>query len=64
MMSAIGDAVRAAGASAVDIGAQLAVAHTGMGQPTSPGKNPPRLFTAQYKPGAPAGIPASDLFGS
>jgi hypothetical protein len=60
MLAAIGTAVRAAGANAVDIGAELAVAHSGMGE-ASPGKNPPRLFTAQYRQAAPESVPV-DLF--
>lgn len=60
MLSAIGAAVRAAGAAAVEMGAELAVAHTGMGE-ASPGKNPPRLYTAQYRAPVPAAVPV-DLF--
>lgn len=62
MLSAIGTAVRAAGAEAVEEGAELAVAHTGMGE-ASPGKNPPRLYTAQYRKPT-ASIPVTDLFSS
>lgn len=62
MLSAIGSAVRAAGAAAVDVGAELAVAHTGMGEAT-PGKNPPRLYTAQYRAAPAASVPV-DLFSS
>jgi hypothetical protein len=61
MLSAIGTAVRAAGASSVDIGAQLAVAWTGEGEAKS-GMNPPKLYTAQYIPAAPASVPVEDLF--
>lgn len=60
MLSAIGAAVRAAGASAVEVGAELAVAHTGIGE-ASVGKNPPRLYTAQYRAPAAASVPV-DLF--
>lgn len=60
MLSAIGAAVRAAGASAIEVGAELAVAHTGMGE-ASIGKNAPRLFTAQYRAPATAAVPV-DLF--
>lgn len=62
MLSAIGAAVRAAGATAVEMGAELAVAHTGMGE-AAVGKNPPRLFSAQYRASAPASVPV-DLFSS
>jgi hypothetical protein len=62
MLTAIGLAVRAANASGVDIGGELAVAFTGLGE-ALPGKNPAKLFTAQYKPPAPVSVPV-DLFDS
>ena len=62
MLNAIGTAVRAAGADSVDVGGQLAVAHTGLGE-AKPGMNAPKLYTAQYKPPAPVSVPA-DLFSS
>jgi len=61
MLSAIGAAVRAAGASAVDIGAQLAVAYTGR-QDLGNGKVA-KLYTAQYQAPAAASVPL-DLFSS
>jgi hypothetical protein len=63
MLSAIAAAVRAAGATSVEIGAQLAVAFTGESVPT-PGLNPAKLFTAQYKaPEAkPQAVAVDDLF--
>jgi hypothetical protein len=65
MKPAIGAALRAAGASALDAGAELAVSFTGWGEPTAPGLNPPRLFSAQYRPAtaAPTSVPV-DLFTS
>lgn len=65
MLNAIGAAVRAAGCSSVDVGAQLAVAHTGLGE-AKPGLSPPKLFTAQYQPPAPvaAQVPVDDLFST
>lgn len=62
MLSAIGTAVRAAGAEAVDVGGELAVAFTGMGE-AKPGQSAPKLFTAQYRAAPTASIPASNLFG-
>lgn len=59
MLSAIGSAVRAAEASGVDIGGELAVQYTGQAD-AGPGKKA-KLYTAQYRPPAPASIPA-DLF--
>jgi hypothetical protein len=60
MLTAIGLAVRAANASGVDVGGELAVVHTGLGE-QKPGKAAPKLFTASYRPPATASIPA-DLF--
>lgn len=60
MLTAIGLAVRAAGASAVDVGGELAVAHTGLAK-AKPGQSPAKLYQAEYR--APtASIPATDLF--
>lgn len=61
MQNAIAAAVEAAGASSVDVGAMLAVAHTGLTKP-KPGLNPARLFQAQYK--APERQPAESLSSS
>jgi hypothetical protein len=63
MLSAIGSAVRAAGASSLDVGGTLAVAHTGLAKAEA-GWNPAKLYTAQYQPPAPASVPVSDLFAS
>lgn len=49
MQTAIGIAVREAGADSLDIGGELAVAHTGLGE-AKPGQNAPKLYTAQYRP--------------
>lgn len=61
MLSAIGIAVRAAGAGGVDVGADLAVAHTGLGEANG-AKNAPKLYTAQYRP-ATTSVPV-DLFST
>jgi hypothetical protein len=61
MLNAIGAAVRAAGASGVDMGAELAVQYTGEGE-KQPGKNAPKLFKAEYRPPAAASVPVEDLF--
>jgi hypothetical protein len=61
MLAAIGLAVRAAEADGVDVGGQLAVAYTGNGEKTSKGGTP-KLYTAEYRPPKPAGIPATNLF--
>jgi hypothetical protein len=62
MLSAIGTAVRAAGATALETGGTLAVAYTGMGEAKA-GQNAPKLYTAQYRAPAAASVPA-DLFAS
>lgn len=63
MVNAIGTAVRNAGANTLDVGAQLAIAHTGLGE-AKPGLNAPKLFTAQYAPPAPGAkaVEVDDLF--
>jgi hypothetical protein len=63
MLSAIGTAVRTAGAGSVDIGGQLALAHTGLAEQATPGFTQAKLFTAQYVPPAPVSVPV-DLFAS
>jgi hypothetical protein len=60
MLAAIGSAVRAAEASAVEIGADLAVALTGEAEP-APGKKA-KLYQASYRPPPAASVPVSDLF--
>jgi hypothetical protein len=61
MLRAIGTAVREAGASSLDVGGHLAIAHTGLGE-AKPGLNPPKLYTAQYK--APNTTIPVDMFSS
>jgi hypothetical protein len=61
MLSAIGAAVRAAGATSVDVGGTLAVAYTGESE-AQPGRSPAKLYTAQYK--APNATVPVDLFAS
>lgn len=63
MLAAIGLAVRAAGADAVDIGGHLAVAYTGKGERTPKG-GVPKLFTAKYEPPAPPSVAVDDLFST
>jgi len=53
MQSAIGAAVAEAGASTIEVGGELAVAYTGDTEPTGPGRNPAKLFTASYRPPQP-----------
>jgi hypothetical protein len=65
MLSAIGTAVKAAGAKALTVGGRLAVAFTGEAE-ARPGMNAAKLFTAQYQAPVeqPQSIPADDLFSS
>lgn len=63
MESAIVAAVREAGGASIDAGAELAVAHSGLGKPPRAGANAPKLYTAQYRP-ATASANVSDLFTS
>ena len=60
MLGAIGTAVRAAGAEAVDVGGQLAIAYTGRGE-KRPGYDAPKLYQAKYAPPA-ASVAVDDLF--
>jgi hypothetical protein len=64
MLVAISRAARAAGAENVDVGAELAVAYTGDTE-ASPGMNPAKLYTAEYRPTKPVteSVPV-DLFSS
>jgi hypothetical protein len=61
MQAAIAQAIKEGKANSLDVGAQLAVAWTGEGKASGPGMNPPKLYTAQYQPPAPASVPV-DLF--
>jgi hypothetical protein len=63
MEKAIALAAMRAGADTIEPGARLAVKFTGQGEPTKPGLNAPRLFTAQYQPPAPPSVGVEDLFG-
>jgi hypothetical protein len=60
MLSAIGTAVRKAEAESVDVGGNLAVAHTGLAE-AKPGQSPAKLYEAEYQPPK-ASIPAASLF--
>jgi hypothetical protein len=50
MLAAIRKAVSDAGAQTVEIGGTLAVQYSGDGEPTRRGMNPPKQYTAAYKP--------------
>lgn len=54
MLAAIREAVRRAGATTVEIGGTLAVRYSGDGVPSQRGFNPPKQYTAEYRPPEPA----------
>ena len=54
MAAAIGDAIKAAGASGLSEGDTLAVAYSGDGQKKKAGWNAPKLYQARYTPAKPA----------
>lgn len=54
---------RAAGVETIDVGGELAVAHTGLGKPPRVGALQSKLYTAAYKPPV-RGVPVNDLFAS
>jgi len=61
MPRAIGDALRASGAAALEVGGRLAVRYSG-NEDTGKG-NPMKVFVAQYEPPkATAAVKADDLF--
>lgn len=52
-LGAVKTAVKAAGASKLEVGGTLAIAYTGDGEPTQRGYNPPKQYQAKYTPPAP-----------
>lgn len=61
MEAAIVAAVRSAGGDAIEVGARLAVEHTGLSKVTRRGMNAAKLYSAQYEP-AKQSVPVGDLF--
>lgn len=59
-LGAVKAAVKAAGASGLEVGATLAIAYTGDGEPTQRGYNPPKEYAAKYTPPAPVDQKAVD----
>jgi hypothetical protein len=60
--TAVGEAVKAAGAKTLEVGGTLALAYTGDGEPTKRGFSAPKLYQAAYKPPA-QGVDLGDLLG-
>ena len=48
MQSAVRDAVKLSGAGTLQVGGKLAVKYVGDGERSSAGKNPPKMYKAQY----------------
>lgn len=63
MGRAVAQAVNEAGAKQLQEGGVLGLAHTGLGTPSKPGFNPPKLYQASYRAPA-AGVDPDDIFGS
>lgn len=61
MESAIVSAVRAAGGTSIDTGAELAIVHSGLGKRDG-AKQPAKLYVAQYKPKPEGSVNVDDLF--
>lgn len=61
MLNAIRKAVSDAGAKTVEIGGTLAVQYTSDGEPSRKGMNPPKQYTAAYKPPVAAVAPGDLL---
>jgi hypothetical protein len=59
---AVADAVKAAGATRLEVGGTLALKYSGDGEPTKRGFNAPKLYEAAYKAPAPS-ADLSDLLG-
>ena len=61
MSTAVKEAVHAAGAKTLEVGATLAIQYKADGEPPKPGFHAPKIYTAQYKAAAPASISVEDL---
>jgi hypothetical protein len=64
MQQAVREAVRSAGATALEVGGTLAVRYDGDGEPTKRGFNAPKLYKAKYEApvAKPAAVNVADLF--
>lgn len=60
---AVASAVKAAGAAGLAEGGTLTVTHTGVGEPSQPGYNPPKFFEATYQPPAAPTANVDDFAG-
>ena len=62
-MGAVKAAIKAAGASGIEVGGKLQLAYTGDGEPTKKGWNAPKQYAAKYEPPAPVQAAVDDIFG-
>ena len=62
MRTAVGDAVKKAGAKSLAVGGTLKVAYTGDGEPSKKGFTAPKIYAAEYA--APKNTASSDFFGA
>lgn len=56
LKDAVRDAVRQAGAQRLEVGAEIWVTFTGLGQAAGPGVNPPKEYAVRYVPGGQAAL--------
>lgn len=61
-MGAVKAAIKAAGASGIEVGGKLQIAYTGDGEPTKRGWNAPKQYAAKYEAPAPVQAAVDDIF--
>lgn len=61
IVSAVKAAITASGADGLHEGGTLAIKYTGDGEQTKRGFNPPKLYSAAYKPPVASGVNVDDL---
>lgn len=59
---AVKAAIKAAGATGIEVGGKLQIAYTGDGEPTKRGWNAPKEYAAKYEPPAPVQAAVDDIF--
>lgn len=61
MLVAIRDAIKKAGASKIEVGGNLTVAHSGLGKKTQAAYSAPKLYVAKYDPPTSKPVDVDDL---
>lgn len=61
-LGAVKAAIKAAGASGIEVGGKLQIAYTGDGEPTKKGWNAPKQYAAKYEAPAPVQAAVDDIF--